>query len=147
MPGAQARRPGADIAEKLIDDCMQLTLAERSSPVTADMANGALKTVYCLEAQILRQLDTLFDPDDVKREDVEKWLYEIGALRSFYGALYSNNRSCDLSCGTIQLMRYQWPHIDVLKTMIRDMMAVREDEGFKMHIWNQQRRKKGEIPD
>ena len=133
-------QPGAEEAQRVIDGCWAISQEDRESGVTVTMANGTYRTIKCMERAVLDLTEPMFDPNDVPREKISGWLDELGALRAFYSALYEKNISCVSHCGTIQLTRYAIPHAQLLESMIRDILATREDDDYKTRVENAKKR-------
>lgn len=129
-------RPDADT---MIKACWDASLAKRSG-TNAEIREGTLDTVLCLEDRIVDQfkhfapdLKFHFAPDDDRpttekvREKLKEIRFSVGAL---YWWIYNENPGCKPSCGTLNYSLHLTANAHVLEQMLRDVVAQRVEYGF-----------------
>ncbi len=115
-------------AEKLIKACWDISEEERTSGAIRIMRYGAAKSAGCLEEVILDQVEVLFEPDDLSREQAQKHLDQLqNAYQKLYWAIYNDHRGCYRRCGTARQVLDPAVYAHLLEKMIRDMVKERNE--------------------
>ncbi len=118
-------------AEALIKACWAISEVKRASGVTGLMRKGAAETVGCLKEVILDQVEIMFEPEYLSREQATKELDRIrDAYQGLYWSIYNGHRGCDPSCGTMKHVSHLAENASLLEKMIRDMIAQRNEYKF-----------------
>ena len=119
-------------AEVLIKACWDKTLEERSMPSAARIRSGMIKSVLCLEADVVGQFDALFpDSGPVSREqDLKKLKTLLKAAGELYWDIYTRNAGCEPGCGLMPQTFHLSGMAHILEYMIREIIRVRKEHRF-----------------
>jgi len=112
-------------AQALIDACWEMTYEQRLAS-NADAREGIFLSALCLEERILDQLDALFDPETLSRQEAAA---QLKSIRDSYAALtwklYNEHEGCPFGhCGTI----FYTAHVSAVARFMEDLLRKAVDQ-------------------
>ena len=112
-------------AQALIDACWDATYEQRLAS-NADAREGIFLSALCLEERILDQLDALFDPETLPRQEAAA---QLKSIRDSYAGLtwklYNEHEGCPFGhCGTI----FYTAHVSAVARLMEDLLRKAVDQ-------------------
>lgn len=118
-------------AEALIDACWKISKEDRDSGVTTRMRHGSARSIRCLQNVILDQVDAMFDPKYLSREQAKKQLRKIiEGYQPLMWSIYNEHKSCGVECGTDRHVLHLGDHAALLEDILKQMINERNEFKF-----------------
>ena len=119
--GVGQKAPEPIDAEALIKECLDFSEDDRASGNTAQMRQGAWKTIDCYGQRILEQAGVLLVPEVI--DEFQTDLNELGkAYARLYWKIYNDRRFCSPTCGTIYHLFPAGRADELYKQLLRDVV-------------------------
>lgn len=125
--GIEATDEARKRVEAAISACWNLSRAERSTGVTADMRHGGMVTATCLEGVLQDEMRGLLSASSYEELDLPA---KLDALRNSYGSiywqLYNGGRPGGGWRGTMYQVFHVAAYANLLEDLIRKVAAERD---------------------
>ncbi len=118
-------------SEAMIEKCWALSKEDLNSGVTGRMRSGTMKTVRCMQNEIVEQAGEMFEPDVLSRQEVRDKLDKIrNGYGSLYWSIYNEHKRCGAECGTDRQVYHLGAYTALLEDIVRDMVRERNEMKF-----------------